>query len=90
MYTCRVSARIDGGNASTVVAHLRGHTILLPYVRQEIDEKVWDATSPYGYGGAVWTPGCAPDPQKDLLGTIFGILAAEDLYDRLLTRGRRG
>jgi hypothetical protein len=53
---CRVSARVDGGNACAVVAHLRGHTILLPYVRQEIDEKVWDATSPYGYGGPI-----APD-----------------------------
>jgi hypothetical protein len=52
MYTtCRVSARVDGGNASAVVAPLRGHTILLPYLQGEIDEKVWDATSPYGYGG---------------------------------------
>ena len=57
MYTtCRVSARVDGGNASAVVAHLRGHTILLPYLRGEIDEKVWDATSTYEYGGPIWTP----------------------------------
>jgi hypothetical protein len=48
---CRVSARVDGGNASAVVAPLRGHTMLLPYLQGEIDEKVWDATSPYGYGG---------------------------------------
>jgi hypothetical protein len=43
MYTtCRVSARVDGGNASAVVAHLRGHTILLPYLRGESTKKyVW-------------------------------------------------
>jgi hypothetical protein len=74
---CRVAARMDGGKASAVVARHQGHTILLPYVRREIDEKVWDATSPYGYGGPVWTPRCGPDLLEDLLGTIFSTLAAD-------------
>jgi carbamoyl-phosphate synthase large subunit len=74
---CRVSARVDGGHARAVVAHHRGHIILLPFVRREIDEEIWDATSPYGYGGPIWTPECGTDLLEDVLGTILDTLASD-------------
>jgi Acetyltransferase (GNAT) domain len=52
---CGVSARVDGGVAQAVLVQHGTEGLLLPFVRREILGDLWDATSPYGYPGPVWT-----------------------------------
>jgi hypothetical protein len=56
-----VSAREDGGSAGAlVVSDPDGRKLLLPLVIREIDDCLRDATSPYGYPGAIVAGPCDP------------------------------
>jgi len=52
---CSVSAREDGGVTQAVLVQQDAEGLLLPFVRRELPDGLWDGTSPYGYPGPVWT-----------------------------------
>jgi hypothetical protein len=52
---CRVSAREDGGVAQAILVQHGAQGLIVPFVRRELGGGLWDATSPYGYCGPVWT-----------------------------------
>jgi Acetyltransferase (GNAT) domain len=52
---CSVSARVDCGVAHAVLARHDAEGLLLPFVRRELHDGLWDGTSPYGYPGPVWS-----------------------------------
>jgi hypothetical protein len=52
---CSVSARVDCGVAQCILVQHDTEGLLLPIIRRELPGGLWDATSPYGYPGPVWT-----------------------------------
>jgi Acetyltransferase (GNAT) domain len=52
---CSVSARVDGGIAQAALVQRDAEGMLLPFVRRELPDGLWDGISPYGYPGPVWT-----------------------------------
>jgi hypothetical protein len=52
---CSVSARADCGIALGVLVQRGAEAVLVPVIRRELPGGLWDATSPYGYPGPVWT-----------------------------------
>lgn len=70
-----VSAIVDGGEARAVVVADAGGHLLLPYVKRQIDGGGWDAVSPYGYSGPVFTRGITTDAFQRLLGNAVQHLA---------------
>lgn len=47
------SAIIEKGEARAIVAEYNNKKILFSIIKRDIDERYWDATSPYGYSGPI-------------------------------------
>lgn len=61
------SAEADGGLPCAVVVTEGKATCVASFLRRTITEDLWDATSPYGYAGPVWSPGLTSDVRATLL-----------------------
>ncbi|MGN5476027.1 hypothetical protein ACTMU2_00415 [Cupriavidus basilensis] len=47
----KTAERSERGRAFAVHVTNGTHELLVPFVRRELTDDLWDATSPYGYGG---------------------------------------
>ena len=74
---CSISARVDGGTALAVLSTSGGVQVLIPLIRRSLDGDLWDAISPYGYGGPITTRGADPAQTEDLLKSAFEYLAEQ-------------
>jgi hypothetical protein len=61
------SSHADGGEPFVVVVTDGPAACVAPFVRRPIEEDSWDAVSPYGYSGPVWSPGLTPERRATLL-----------------------
>lgn len=57
----KTAERSERGRAFAVHVTNRTHELLVPFVRREITEGLWDATSAYGYGGPLTSTSAPPD-----------------------------
>ncbi|HEV2070671.1 MAG TPA: GNAT family N-acetyltransferase [Acidimicrobiales bacterium] len=61
------SAKADEGEPCAVVVTEGAATCLAPFLRRPITGELWDAVSPYGYSGPVWSPGLTSQARAKLL-----------------------
>jgi hypothetical protein len=55
------SKHCDDGQPMAVYVEAEGHKALFPFLRRELPDGLWDATSAYGYGGPVFSRNHSPD-----------------------------
>lgn len=57
----KTAERSERGRAFAVHVTNGTHELLVPFVRRDITDGLWDATSAYGYGGPLVSTGAPPD-----------------------------
>ena len=64
---CSVSSRLDCGVAQCVLVQRDAQIMLIPIIHRELHGGLWDAISPYGYPGLVWTGETDPTHIDEML-----------------------
>lgn len=70
----RASEFSDGGKARAVYATDGQSELLVPIIRRQVDAEGWDAVSPYGYGGPIFSEATSSDFIDEALRAIVGRL----------------